>query len=77
MRRPIVVGLVAGVAFLVLDGVLNANALAQRLYAAYRPIARPSVHALAGSAVDLAYGVILVGLFVRLCARASRVGRAS
>ena len=36
MFRQIVVGLVAGVAFLVLDGVLNANPLAQRLYAAYQ-----------------------------------------
>ena len=66
MRRQIIIGLVAGVAFLILDGVLNANPLAQRLYAAYQPIARPSVHALAGSAVDLAYGVILAGLFVML-----------
>jgi hypothetical protein len=66
MRRQIVVGLVAGVAFLILDGVLNANPLAQRLYAAYHPIARPSVNALAGSVVDLAYGVILAGLFVML-----------
>jgi hypothetical protein len=31
MLRQIVTGLVAGVAFLVLDGVLNANPLAQRL----------------------------------------------
>jgi hypothetical protein len=61
-----VVGLVAGVAFLILDGVLNANPLAQRLYAAYQPIARPSVDALAGSAIDLAYGLILAALFVML-----------
>jgi hypothetical protein len=66
MLRQVVVGLVAGVAFLILDGVLNANPLAQRIYAAYQPIARPSVNALAGSTVDLAYGVILALLFVRL-----------
>lgn len=35
MWRQIVIGLIAGVAFLVLDGVLNANPLAQWLYAAY------------------------------------------
>lgn len=66
MVRLLIVGVVAGVAFLVLDGVINANPMAQRLYAAYRPIARPSVNALAGSAVDLVYGVILTALFTLL-----------
>src|SRR5512137_322204 len=66
MLRQIVVGLAAGVAFLVLDGILNANPLAQQVYAVYRPIARPSVNALAGSLIDVAYGLILVALFVTL-----------
>ncbi len=66
MLRQMAVGLVAGVAFLILDGALNANPLAHRLYAAYRPIARPSVNALAGSALDLAYGLVLAALFVTL-----------
>ena len=75
MLRQILVGLVAGVAFLVLDGVLHANPLAQRLYVAYQPIARQSVSALAGSAIDLAFGMILAGLFSAL--RASLPGRSS
>jgi len=66
MLRRVLVGLGAGALFLVLDGVLNANPLAQTLYTAYQPIARGSVNALAGSAVDLAYGVILAWLFVML-----------
>ncbi len=66
MLRQIVVGLVAGIVFLVLDGVLNANPLAQRLYAAYQPILRPGANALAGSVVDLAYGLVLVWLFSTL-----------
>jgi hypothetical protein len=66
MLRQVLVGVVAGVAFLILDGVLNANPLAQRLYAAYQPIAKPGVNALAGSAIDLAYGIVLVLLFVTL-----------
>jgi len=66
MLRQILAGLAAGVAFLVLDGVINANPLAQRAYAVYRPIARSSVNAVAGSVVDLAYGLILVTLFVIL-----------
>ncbi len=72
--RTIVVGLVAGVAFLALDGVVHANPLAQQLYAVYRPMARPSVNALAGSAIDLGYGVVLAALFVML--RASLPGKA-
>jgi hypothetical protein len=69
MFRRVVVSLAAGAAFLMLDGFLNANPLAQHVYAAYRPIARSSINVLAGSLVDLAYGVILVALFVtlRLC----------
>jgi hypothetical protein len=66
MLRQVAVGLVAGVAFLVLDGVLNANPLAQDLYAVYQPIARASVNALAGSAIDLTYGLILAAVFVVL-----------
>ena len=66
MLRIILVGLAAGVAFLITDAVLNANPLAQRLYAAYSPIARASVNALAGSLIDLAYGMILTVLFVTL-----------
>ncbi len=73
MLRQIIVGLIAGVAFLLLDGVLNANPMAQRLYAAYQPIARQSVNVLAGSAIDLAFGVLLAALFSTL--RTSLPGR--
>jgi hypothetical protein len=66
MRRQLLGGIAAGVAFLVLDAVLNANPLAQRLYAPYQAIARPSVNAVAGSFVDLAYGIVLAALFVVL-----------
>ena len=66
MFRVVSVGLAAGVALLITDALLNANPLARRLYAAYDPIARSSVNALAGSAIDLALGVILVVLFVTL-----------
>lgn len=72
MLRQVLVGAVAGFVFLILDGALHANPLAQRLYAAYQPIARPSVNAVAGSAIDLTYGVALVLLFVML--RASLPG---
>lgn len=66
MLRQIVVGFVAGTAFLVTDGLVHANPLARRLYAVYRPIARPSINPLAGSAIDLVYGVVLTALFAIL-----------
>ncbi len=71
--RTVLAGLAAGIVFLVLDGVLNANPLARQLYAVYQPIARPSVNALAGSAIDLAYGLVLALLYARL--RPSLPGR--
>ena len=49
------------------------------LYAPYQAIARPSVNAVAGSAIDLAYGVVLVFLFVPLrpsLPGQSRIGKA-
>jgi len=66
MLRQVGAGIAAGVAFLVLDGLLNANPVAQRVYAAYHPIARSSVNAVAGSLVDLVYGLVLVALFLTL-----------
>lgn len=75
MIRTIVVGLIAGVVFLTLDAIVHANPLAQRLYDVCRPIARPSVDALAGSAIDLGYGVVLAALFVML--RTSLPGKAA
>ena len=66
LHRRVLAGLAAGVALLVLDGLLHANPLAQRLYSAYAPMSRSSVNAFAGSAIDLAYGVILTAIFVML-----------
>ncbi len=64
--RFIVVGASSGLIFAVLDGILNANPLAQRLYGVFKPLARPSVNALAGAGIDLMYGFILAALFLTL-----------
>ena len=66
MWNYIWVSLVAGVLFGILDGVINANPLAQRLYEAYKSIARSSVNAVAGILIDLAYGFVMAGLFLLL-----------
>ncbi len=62
----IIVSIVSGILFGILDGVINANPLAQRLYAVYRPIARTSLNVVAGTAIDLAYGFVMAGVFLLL-----------
>ena len=62
----IVVSVVSGILFGILDGVINANPLAQRLYAVYKPIARTSVNPLAGIVIDLVYGFIMAAVFLLL-----------
>ena len=64
MIRYIIVSLVGGILFGVLDGVIHANPLAQRLYEVYQPIARSSLNFVAGSLIDLAYGFILAAIFL-------------
>ncbi len=66
MMRYIIVSIASGILFGVLDGVINANPLAQRLYAVYKPIAKTSLNLPAGIAIDLVYGFILAGLFLLL-----------
>lgn len=66
MIKYVIVSIVSGILFGTLDGVINANPLAQRLYDVYRPIARSSVNALAGIVIDLAYGFILAAVFLLL-----------
>ena len=62
----IIVSVVSGILFGILDGVIHANPLAQRLYEVYKPIARTSVNPLAGSVIDLVYGFVMAGVFLLL-----------
>lgn len=66
MTRYVIVSIVSGVLFGVLDGLINANPLAQRLYAVYASIARKSVNAPAGIVIDLVYGFVMAGVFLLL-----------
>jgi hypothetical protein len=66
MIRYIIVSVVSGILLGALDAAMNANPLAQRVYEAYKPIARTSVDPLAGIAIDLLYGFVLAGLFLLL-----------
>ena len=64
MLGYIVVSVVSGILFGILDGLTNANPIAIKLLEAYKPIAKTSVNFVAGIIIDLAYGFILAALFL-------------
>lgn len=68
MSRYIIVSLVSGVLFGLMDGLINANPWATRYLEVYKPIARSSINAPVGLVIDLAYGFILAGIFLLLYA---------
>jgi hypothetical protein len=66
MLRYIVVSAGSGILFGAMDGLLNANPLAQRLYEVFQPIARRTLNMPAALAIDLVYGFALAGIFLLL-----------
>lgn len=66
MVRYILISISSGILFGVLDGVINANPLAQRLFEVFKPIARTSINPLAGILIDLVYGFIMAAVFLLL-----------
>jgi hypothetical protein len=66
MTTYIVVSIVSGILFGILDGLINANPVAQRLYDVYKPIAKTSLNVVAGVVIDLAYGFIIAAVFLLL-----------
>jgi hypothetical protein len=66
MIRYGVVSVASGVLFGIMDGAINANPLAQRLYEIYKPISKNSANVSAGVVIDLAYGFVMTGLFLLL-----------
>ena len=66
MTSYIIISVISGILFGFLDGLINANPLANRLYEVYKPISKTSVNFVAGMMIDLAYGFILAALFLLL-----------
>ncbi len=66
MIRYILVSVASGILFGILDAVIHANPLAQRLYEVFKPIARTSFNPLAGIVIDLVYGFVMAGVFLLL-----------
>ena len=64
--RLAIVGLAAGLLFALMDGLINANPMAHRLYAMFRPSSRESVNAPLGLMFDLISGIVMAFVFVAL-----------
>ncbi len=62
----IILSIVSGILFVVMDGLINANPLAQRLHKAYKPITKTSMNIPAGITIDLVYGFVMAGIFLLL-----------
>jgi hypothetical protein len=66
MVNYIIVSMISGILFGLLDGLINANPIANNLYKVYKTIAKTSVNFVAGMIIDLAYGFILAAIFLLL-----------
>lgn len=64
MLRYLIVSLGGGVLFGIMDGLINGNSLAKKLYAAFDPVLRKTVNVPAGIVIDLIYGFALAGIFM-------------
>jgi hypothetical protein len=64
MITYIIVSIISGLLFAILDGLKNANPIAIKLMEVYKPISRNSINFVAGIIIDLAYGFILAALFL-------------
>lgn len=64
MLNYIIVSIVSGILFGMMDGFIHANPIATKLLEVYKPITKTSVNFVAGISIDLAYGFILAALFL-------------
>jgi hypothetical protein len=64
----VIVSIVSGMLFGVLDGLINANPFAQSLYEVFKPIAKTTIDPIGGIVIDLAYGFVMAGVFLLLYA---------
>jgi hypothetical protein len=62
----LIVSVISGILFGILDGVVHANPLGQRLLAVYKPLAKASINPIGGILIDLMYGFVMSGTFLLL-----------
>lgn len=66
MIRYTIVSLAGGILFGAMDGLVNANPLAQRLFQVFKPVVKTSINVPAGIAIDIVYGFVMAGIFLLL-----------
>jgi len=66
MLRYVIVSVFGGIILGLLDGLINANPYAQKLFEVYKPIAKNSVNIILGFGIDILYGFVMAGLFILL-----------
>ena len=66
MTRYIIVSTVSGILFGFLDGMINGNPLALKLFQIYRPISKTTINIQAGIIIDIFYGFAIAGIFLLL-----------
>ncbi len=66
MAIYIIVSTISGILFGVLDGLINANPFAQKLYEVFKPISKQTINVPAGFVIDLVYGFAMAGIFLIL-----------
>jgi hypothetical protein len=64
MGNYIIISIISGILFGVLDGVINANPLARKLYQVYTPIAKETINFVAGIVIDLVYGFVTARVYL-------------
>ncbi len=64
MLRFFIVCIANGLLFGILDGLINANPLAQKLFDVYKPIAKEAVNMPLGILIDLVYGLVMGLIFL-------------
>ena len=60
------VSILSGILFGIMDGIINANPTAIKLFEVFKPIAKTSVNMIAGILIDIAFGFLLAALFILL-----------
>jgi len=64
MIRYLTISALSGIIFAILDAVINANPLAQKLMSSYGPLAKTSLNLPAGIMIDLFYGFVMCAIFL-------------
>ena len=66
MTRYVIVSITSGILFGILDGIINGNPFAQKLFEVYKPISKTTINIPAGMVIDILYGFIIAGIFLLL-----------